>query len=286
MTSTVSEMIAWFKAGPKRTVNGGDWAGGCEAAVVNAGRFTPYAFAYLAAQNSGPLDTDPSTAEPGDLHFWRGVPGYVPGFGWVEQGHVAFEEDGNNSLLMASSHTNTFGHHLGRITLTEFHRLSGLGSKYLGHTRRHGTQQLIRPATAGAGTTIEQDDEEEEIMADWSTMKMEADYGKGAWALVSTSTGKHVHIKQARHLDWLRKLRKGDAATNSAEVSACRGYILAVNPPATVNVDSDALADALGSIADDLVGDELIAAVDAAIAANTSAIATAVADEQYKRMKD
>ena len=95
----------------------------------------------------------------------------------------------------------------------------------------------------------------------------------GGIYLVSGITGRHAHIENPYHLTLIQRALKNNSndMMAGAELAIVRGYLTAVNPPPLAEVDTDALAEALGKIDND--ADE--AAIEAAV---KRAIASAVTE--------
>ena len=152
MTRSIAQVEALARSGFKRTINGGSWAGGCEALVNNLGEFTPYPTAVAAGDASGWLDGNPDTARRGEIHYYFGAGG---------DGHISFELGGGMEL-MGSSLAADLGEDLGwdiAIIDGDLYRARAAVS-YRGHSFRHGTQTLDLTSPAGTGgVTLNQKDE-------------------------------------------------------------------------------------------------------------------------------
>lgn len=154
---TPSQAAAWFRSGTPRTINNGDWEGGCAAAVYNGGGFTQaYAYALGAAvaagaiyaggrsnPSTGSLNRNYSAAGDGAIHYWGGI--------WNAKanrydGHVGLQYGG--LIYMASVYARRqFGNHLGASTWLEYN--SDRGLPYLGWSSKYGKQSLAGVSTAG-----------------------------------------------------------------------------------------------------------------------------------------
>jgi hypothetical protein len=148
---------------PARTVNDGDWDGGCEAAVVNAAQLAAYSSAMLAGDASGPLDSNPSTARGSEFSFWGGVYSAA-----LKQylGHVAWHDPIDPAYVFMASATaanngQQLGHNLARIKIDTYQRITHL--PYRGHSFRHGTQAIARTIPAGGDVTPLVDMEDEDM---------------------------------------------------------------------------------------------------------------------------
>jgi len=159
-----------MQAGPARTINNGDWEGGCAAAVFTAGQFgRSYEFAVQAAvaagaiyaggrsvPQSGTLNKDPSRAGDGSIHYYGGVWNTAHNR-W--DGHVTFQYQGRE-YMASSSAAIQYGHHLGSSTHAEYAAAKGL--PYLGHSPYFGNQLFagVTPASldqTGLGNSQEDD---------------------------------------------------------------------------------------------------------------------------------
>lgn len=92
--------------------------------------------------------------------------------------------------------------------------------------------------------------------------------------LVSLITGIRAHITSEFHLSLLRRLKKNDFNDEMllAEIDVVRGYMTAVNPPPDVVIDAQAVADALGSISQNVDADTAKRLVDDAITSNSTIV--------------
>jgi len=88
---------------------------------------------------------------------------------------------------------------------------------------------------------------------------------------MSLITGGRVHIQSMPHLGLLQRVKKNDNNDPMlpGELEIVRGYLTALNPPATATVDVQALADALGKIDADQDVEVVKQAVKAALAETT-----------------
>jgi hypothetical protein len=157
MPRTPADAAAWFRAGVARTINKGDWEGGCVAAVYTAGTYGhSYDYAVAAAvaagatyagghalPATGKLNANPNAAGDGSIHYWGGI--------WNSalnrwDGHIGLQYGG--LIYMASVYARRqYGrHHLGASTWAEYSADRGL--PYLGHSPYFGNQLLagVNPA--------------------------------------------------------------------------------------------------------------------------------------------
>lgn len=126
---TIRDVETWARAHPTQA-NGESWANYCEAFIYRSGVFTqPFLTAYDAANASGPLDPNPTTAQPGEIHYWGGG-----------AGHDAWQTE--HGLLMASNSVNNVGVGLGYLPDVPTYNRLWPSHNYLGHTWNHGTQHL------------------------------------------------------------------------------------------------------------------------------------------------
>lgn len=178
-----AEMLAWFLSGPARTINNGDWNGGCEAAVVNAGQLIPYSSAMLAGNASGPLDPSPASAQGAEFSFWAGVGGL---------GHVVNHDPRDPRFILGASATmaalgQQLGHNLARCLISDYQRVTGL--PYRGHSPRHGTQTLAHTIPAGGGGVTPLTNGDDMTLILQST-------GRGQW-LVAPGYGHHLNPEES-----------------------------------------------------------------------------------------
>lgn len=161
MSRTPAQAAAWFRSGVPRTINRGDWEGGCVAAVFNGGAYGhSYDYAVGAAVAagavyaggaraplSGRLNINASQAGDGSVHYWGGI--------WNTQykrwdGHIGIQYGG--LIYMASLYARQqFGHHLGASTWAQYNADRGL--PYLGHSPYFGNQVLAGVSPASIGQT-------------------------------------------------------------------------------------------------------------------------------------
>ncbi|WP_344066709.1 hypothetical protein [Microbacterium pumilum] len=97
--------------------------------------------------------------------------------------------------------------------------------------------------------------------------------------VVSLITGIQAHIKNPVHLNLLNRVKKNEFndEMRQRELDIVRGYLTAINPPPHVEIDAQALADALSDISEDVDPATVSDRVNDAITTN-SRIADAVGD--------
>ncbi len=136
---TIEQVEAWAAAHPHQA-GGAGWAGWCEAFVHTAGGFTEiFPTGTAAGDASGHLDPDPSTALPGEIHYFGGGPG-----------HDCFQTA--HGLLMASMSVSSIAPGLGYLPTVADYVAAWPSHPYRGHTHRHGTETL-QPSASSASTS-------------------------------------------------------------------------------------------------------------------------------------
>lgn len=176
MTRTPAEAAGWFRSGVARTIKGGDWEGGCVAAVFTAGAFGhSYDYAVQAAVAAGATYAggralpatgrlNPRAEEAGDgsQHYWGGI--WNSAFNrW--DGHIGTQYGG--LIYMASSYARReYGNHLGASTWAEYSADRGL--PYLGHSPYFGNQLLagVNPAALNVNPLNPAPQEEDDMIED------------------------------------------------------------------------------------------------------------------------
>jgi hypothetical protein len=158
MSELFDHAHSWATEHPKRSENPDgtgalmSWHGYCQSMVwrfaTAYGKQPPsYSSAKLAADDSGPLNTDPTKAKPGAFHFWS----------MGADGHVAIDLLGAGSdLFMASTHLDwAWGEAIGIISFGKYQAAIGDPGKktYRGWSMRMGTGFVVPETTTPTPVT-------------------------------------------------------------------------------------------------------------------------------------